>query len=156
MKTITEFLVEKLSKTKIFEMAHSRENYLRNVEGLTHQIVHNWCLIKYCNMFDEENYNRLHWSKELIAHIENLRIMKLKGSLNKLRVTQQSFIENSELDDENTIIDILEYKWFDEGLSKESMKTVAKEFTKALKTLCELIATNKSFDDVKEYVYNNI
>ena len=64
MKTILELLVESLSKTKIFEMAYSRQDYLHRIMGLNKQIVENWCLVKYCNLDDIENYNRLHWSNK--------------------------------------------------------------------------------------------
>ena len=88
MKDLKNFILETISNTWLFEMAYSRQNYLHQIMGLNKQIVENWCLVKYCNLYDEENYNRLHWSKELIAHMENLCNCQLKKGLDKLKTTE--------------------------------------------------------------------
>ena len=152
---LNESLAEWLSTTQIFEMAYSRESYLRNISGLVPQIVENWCLVKYCYMYDTENYNIMHWSKELITHMENLRVQKLKGNLNKLRITKQALIEYAELTDPYTVLDIIENKWVDENLPMHLMNDVAREFVNSVETLCKLIS-NGSNGDIRNYVYKNI
>ena len=97
--------------------------------GLNKQIVENWCLVKYCNLYDEENYNRLHWSKELIAHMENLCNCQLKKGLDKLKTTEYGFIYQAELDDEDVVYKKLYRKWKDEDLPEYARKIVAKKFT---------------------------
>lgn len=155
IEILNESLAEWLSTTQIFEMAYSRESYLRNISGLVPQIVENWCLVKYCYKYDPENYNILHWSKELIAHMENLRVQKLKGNLNKLRITKQALIEYAELTDIYTVLDIIENKWIDEDLPKDCMQDIANEFVEAVETICKLIS-NGSNGDIRNYVYKNV
>ena len=155
MRTLTEILVEVLSGTQIFEMAHSRENYIRTITNLVPQIVQNWCLVKYCNLYDEENYNRLHWSKELMAHLENLRNMKLKKGLNKTRVTKQAMIDYAELNDSNMVSDILGMKWDDENLPEDLINTISKEFVKNVDKIIDLVSAG-SYGELKNYVYNEI
>ena len=155
MRTLTEVLLDALTSTKIFEMAYSRDQFIKNASYRATQIVQNWCLIKYCNLYDEENYNRLHWSKELLSHLEDLRIQKLKGGINKLRTTRYALIDCAELNDAQMIKDVLENKWKDENLPWDIVDTLANAFVNDLNKICELIA-NKSNGDLRNYVYNEI
>ena len=155
MMDLKNYILEAISNTYLFEMAYSREKYIDRLMGLDMQILENWCLIKYCNMFDKENYNRLHWSKELIAHMSNAAECKLKKGLNKLNTTKYVFINMNEYDDVNTVDVCLERKWDDENLPDDKRQIVAIEFTKSLSKICELIA-NGSYSDIKNYVYNKI
>ena len=147
MKDLKNFILETISNTWLFEMAYSRQNYLHQIMSLNKQIVENWCLIKYCNLYDEENYNRLHWSKELIAHI--------KKGLDKLKTTEYGFIYQAELDNEDIVYKMLYRKWKDENLPEYARKIVAKKFTEELSKLCMLIA-NSSAEDIENYVYKEI
>ena len=155
IKDIKNYILEALSQTWIFEMAYSRQDYLRNISGLCYQIVENWCLIKYCNLYDEVNYNRLHWSNELIAHLENLRRCQLKSGLDKYKTTKFGFVENAELDNIDIVDDVLELKWDNEKLPNDTKRIIAKEFIDALPKLFELIS-GKSVINIKNYVYNEI
>ena len=123
--------------------------------GLNKQIVENWCLIKYCNLYDEENYNRLHWSRELITHLENLYDCKLTKGIDKLKTTQYGFFDKAELDDEDTIIKMLYRKWKDENLPNDVKPIIAKEFVKAIPYIC-IIVSSRDIEEIETYVYNKI
>lgn len=151
---IIDFLADKLSNTYIFEMAYDRRKYESKLSSIARQIVENWCLVKYCNMFDEENYNRLHWSKELSAHLKDLQMDRLKKNLNKLKVTKQVLIEYEEFDDYEQVIRKCQLKWDLEGLPDDKLKIVAKEFANNIDNICEYIC-NINFD-VKNYAYNEV
>ena len=155
MMDIKNFLLEAISNTYLFEMAYSRQDYLRNISGLCYQIVENWCLVKYCNLYDEENYNRLHWSNELITHLNNLYDCKLKKGLNKFNTTEYGLIEKAELDDIDVVEDLLYHKWRVEKLPNDTKNIIAKEFIKALPIICKLIS-GKNNEDIYNYVYNEI
>ena len=154
MRRLTEILVEALSNTKIFEMANSREKYIDLTRGLTDQIVQNWCLIKYCNMYDEENYNRLHWSKELLAHMGTLMRQKIKGGIDKIRTTKAAWIEQEEIDDPNTIELIIINKFKDENIEID-LSIISNEFVKHLDKIIYLICKGNPLD-LRKYVYEEI
>ena len=154
MRTLTEILVESLQGTHIFEMANNRENYMNDVHHLADQIVQNWCLVKYCNLYDEENYNRLHWSKELIAHLDNLRKQKLKKGINKIRATQQVLIDRDEFNDPDMVYTTIESKFDMENIETD-LNILSKEFVKDLNKIIDLIC-NKTYSDIKKYVYEEI
>lgn len=155
MKDIKNYVLEALSQTWIFEMAYSRQDYLYRIMNLNKQIVENWCLVKYCNLYDEENYNRLHWSNELISHLNNLYDCKLKKGLNKYNTTEFGLIEKAELDDIDVVKDLLYHKWRLEKLPDNTKSHIAKEFIKSLPKLCSLIS-GKNNKDIYNYVYNEI
>lgn len=155
MRSLTEIIVESLSNTKIFEMAYSREKYMDLAHSLTRQIVENWCLVKYCNMHDEENYNRLHWSKELIAHLGNLQQhRKLKGGMNPDRALKIVWLDREDLDDVNTVTTIIEMKFDIENINAD-LNELANEFVKHLNKIIYL-ASKGSYSELKKYVYEEI
>ena len=51
------------------EMSASLKSYRDRIENLRFQLVENWCLCKYCQMFDSQNLNYNHWVKELKIYI---------------------------------------------------------------------------------------
>lgn len=155
MRDLKNYIFEAISNTWLFEMAYNRQEYLYRIMGLNKQIVENWCLVKYCNLYDEENENRLHWSSELIAHLENLYDCKLKKGLNKIKTTEFGLVDKAELDDDEVVYKLLYRKWKKEGLPEETKIEVSKEFTKAIPTICKLVSGNNP-EDIENYVYNEI
>lgn len=154
MISLKDLIIEAVSTTFIFEMTYSREKYINEVHSLTDQIVQNWCLIKYCNLYDIENENRLHWSKELIAHISNLQRMKLKGGINKYRTTKYSFIERDEINNIDNVEQIIVLKFEEEHINTNLME-IATEFVNSLDAIIDIIS-NKTLQELKNYVHNQI
>ena len=137
-------------------MAYDRKSYTDKLFHLRYQLVENWCLIKYCNLYDEENYNRLHWCRELLSHMSNLQKMDLKKRVDKYRATIQELIEKAELDDEDVVYQYCLQKWDEEGLPKKYLKTISKELANNIEYICELISEPMNYEKLKNYVYNEI
>lgn len=153
MKKLIDYILEHISNTTIFEMAYDRRRYCDAIFNLHTEIVQNWCLVKYCNMFDEENYNRLHWSKELTSYLEKLQNVKLKSG-DKLRATKLELIESAELDDEEEVFKKCRTKWLDENLPLDKLNIVAKEFVNEIENICKYICDPRF--DIRNYAYNEI
>ena len=153
MKKLIDYILERISNTTIFEMAYDRRRYCDTIFNLHTEIVQNWCLVKYCNMFDEENYNRLHWSKELTSYLEKLQNVKLKSG-DKLRATELELIESAELDDEEEVFRKCRTKWLDENLPMDKLNIVAKEFVNEIENICKYICDPRF--DIRNYAYNEI
>ena len=62
---LKEYLLESLQSTYIFEMAYDRKHLKKMVDGLFAQIIENWCLVRYCTLYDPNNTTKNHWKKEL-------------------------------------------------------------------------------------------
>ena len=153
MKYLIDYILEHISATTIFEMAYDRRRYCDTVLFFCTEIIQNWCLVRYCSLFDKENYNKTHWSKELTSYLEKLQNMKLKSG-NKLRATKQEFINNAELNDEKIIFRKCKSKWLDENLPLDKLETISKEFSKEVNNICDHICDTKF--DMRDYSYNQI
>ena len=106
-------------------------------------------------MYDEENWNRLHWCKELYAALDDLWSMTLKKGLDKLKTTEYGFIYKAELDDIDEVIHLLKRKWKIENLPNDTLQPIAEEFVKALPRMCKMIS-DRHGEDIYDYVYNEI
>ena len=163
MIKLVEYIAEKLTSTRIFEIAFQRRVYMKTLFDLRLQLVENWALIRYCTLqeFNEEYHNlidvsqtRNHWEKELRAHISNLYNMKL--NVNKTRATEQELIEYSEFKNIDNIKEIIEFKFDVEGIlnddDKDIIDEIAKDFVEyGLDELIEIICKKKrSVNEIKE------
>ena len=105
-------------------------------------------------MYDEENYNRLHWSKELIAHLGTLQRQKIKGGLDKERATREVLIEREEINDIETVNLIIINKFEDEHIDI-NLTEISTEFVKQLDRIIYIITKSNPID-IRNYVYNEI
>ena len=121
MINLKHLLVEALCKTELFEMAYNRSKYQDSVIDLTNQIVENWCLIRYCSLYDKNNLNKNHWKTELRAYILKLNSMLVK--VDKKRATQEVLIKWEGLDIYTNVLRKISYKWQNEKLDIESENT---------------------------------
>lgn len=115
MNRLTEYLIEQLSKTKLFEMAFSRGNYLTQIGFIAKQIAENWCLVRYCSLYDKDNINKDHWKTELLAHCSNLSSMVV--STDKRKATEYGFLTMCEYDDPAVIRRVVQAKFKKEGFN---------------------------------------
>ena len=165
MIKLVECIIEKLSNTRLFEMAFQQRVYMKTLFNLRLQLVENWAMIRYCTLQkSNEEYNNLidvsqtrnHWEKELRAHISNLYSMKL--DVDKTRATEQELIEYSEFKNIDNIKEIIEFKFDVEGIlnddDKDIIDEIAKDFVEyGLDELIEIICKKKlSVNEIKEYL----
>lgn len=105
MKTLIEYLNENI----IVEMACDRSKFSNLVLSHLQQIIENWCLIYYCNKYDNSNLNKNHWLSEL--KIQLLTIIKQKTKhIDRRKVIIDCIINKAELDDYKSIYDLVYYK----------------------------------------------
>lgn len=156
MTRIQEYLIEKLSQTKLFEMAYDREQYVRNIDGIADQIVENWCLIRYCTIYDPTNPNKKHWKQELQSHCKKLLRSIVK--VNKLKATQYALIDMLELDDPKQIRAIIYDKFKKEKLGIENQ--VCDDFVNmGLQKIIYLVShkfTNTTQQELYRYIDEDI
>lgn len=90
MKTLTEYLVEYLSHTKLFEMAIERKKYIQLVKSLEQQIFENWCLIRYAKIYGNAHHKQYinHWKQELKTYLLKLSSVDIKGGNKSNAITQ--------------------------------------------------------------------
>lgn len=155
MKAIKEYFVERLQKTKIFEMAYSRSRYMDEVFRLRHQLIENWCLLRYSTLNGKlQEHN--HWLKELRAHILNLAKMDIK--VDKKKATTEVLIYGEEANNPKQVIWLISHKWGDEGFDIDSNLTeeVVDDFVEyGIYELIDIICKKRlSNNELNEYLNN--
>lgn len=112
------------------EMSYSLKEYQDRVEALRIQIVENWCLCKYCHVFDPENLNFQHWMTELMTYIERLKRAKIVKGMSKKKSLERVWVKMCDLNDKEMILDIIKSKFKREHFTDISkITTIAGEFS---------------------------
>lgn len=75
--------MKSLNETIITEMAVPLKDYKQRVDGLRFCLVENWCLCKWCQLYNHECENFAHWVTELKICIDNLKLLNIKKVLIK-------------------------------------------------------------------------
>ena len=125
------------------EMAIPLKMFVRDIEGLKFQIVQNWCLCKWCQMFDPKNANFNHWKKELASYLLQLQNSRLKGNISKKKQLDRYLIEYYEFNDKDVVVGAVRDKFSIEGISsKRQVNAVAYAFAKGISQLIDVISDN--------------
>ena len=133
---------------QLFEMAFDKREYQRKVDDLMDQIAQNWCLCKFCQITDPNNYNYNGWKKELRAYLYKIRRFKVKGD--KFKWTKEVIIDKAEFNDFDVVRKACEYKLDDEtdlNISEEEKQFLFNEFILILSNLIECLSGEISIQE---------
>lgn len=151
MRTLNEFILDIIENTAIFEMAKSRSDLKRDIDGLAETLFQHWCLVRYCSLYDFGNKTKEHWLKEVKLYILKIRSVRTKG-FDKTRLLKEWYITKLELTDRQQMLD----DWFDDKFLEENIKVsddeknkIIDDWTKQVNKLCEAMGGNL---DYKEYI----
>ena len=127
----------------INEMAIPLKAYKSRVDGLRFQLVQNWCLCKWCQLFNPECENFAHWIVELSACIDNLKLVEIKNGINKRRTLTRMLIRDYDYDDANMIVRIINGKFDLEGIKDIFQRArVSSSFANNIEGLIDAISIN--------------
>ena len=125
------------------EMAVPLKIYRARVDGLRFQLVENWCLCKYCQLFNPECENFAHWLKELKACINNLKFIDIKNGIDKRRTLILMLIDDYDYDKTNMIVRIINDKFDSENINNNTQRVrVASAFADGIQNLIEVISVD--------------
>ena len=131
----------------VTEMAISLDDFLIRVEGIMFQLVQNWCLCKWCQMFDPKNDLFNHWKNELSANLRFLMSPALKNRrIDKGRHFKKVLVDDYDLDDPERVYGEICDKFSKEHIldseSIDEVRSVAGEFSKSISEMAELMSSN--------------
>lgn len=146
-ETAEEFLT---NMNFLNEMSLTLKEYKRRLEFLRCQIVENWCLCKWCQLYDPKCSIFNHWSNELKAYIKSLKFLKVKAG-DKRKATEQT-IELCDLNVESMIALIIKSKFNTENIMNEKERFyVCKAFVNNIDYLVDVLTDDDYIID--EYMY---
>lgn len=158
MKSLYEYWLGLMSRMPINEMAYERKHLLDWLQYHVTLICQNWCLVRYCSVFDPQNQNKKHWSTELQALI--IEYAEMRTKLDKRKITKTGFIDQPETYDYMQILVSIEQKFEKEHIDLVRTEYVAKDMTKHLDEIVDLLSIKKlTYQDlskIKDYCYNKI
>ena len=155
MKSIKEYLLNVIQESYIFEMAYDRKEIKKRVEGLINQIIENWCLIKYCSLYDNNNTNKHHWKQELKTHLYNIYEMTLKGgnAKTKYNLISEIIYDKKEITTSSKISYIIRIKFRTENIIIHN--DICDLCIDNLNYIIELISNNEN-DDNTDKIYDYV
>ena len=129
----------------VSEMSLPIKEYERKASGLAWQLVENWCLCKYCQMFESENINYHHWSTELDACLVALNGLKLKNGMSREKTLKRVLLGYCDFDNADSVADAIMEKFDAEGISDgDAISDVASAFVEGIGKLIEVLNGSKN------------
>ena len=129
------------------------ETYKTRVDGLRFQLVENWCLCKWCQLFNPESENFAHWTSELKACIDNLKFLDIKNGIDKRRTLTRMLVNDYDYNSANMIERIVRDKFVRENINDNNQKVrVCTEFADNINGLIDAISLDAIDSD--EYIQN--
>ncbi len=151
MRTFKEFILDAIENTVIFEMAKSRSDLKRDIDGIAEPLFQHWCLVRYCALYDFGNKTKEHWIKEVRSYILKTRSVRTKG-FDKTRLLREWYITKLELNNKQQMLDEwFDYKFDEENIiiSDEEKDRIIDDWTKQVDKLCDAMGGKL---DYKEYI----
>lgn len=155
---LREFLNESVEDVlnrigKINEKSVPLRVYKARVDGLRFQLVENWCLCKWCQLFNPSCKNYSYWITELKACIDNLKFIAIQNGIDKRKTLKQMLVNDYDNDDANMIERIVRGKFVRENISDKYQKVrVCIEFADNITGLIDAISIDTIDSD--EYIHN--
>lgn len=134
-------------------MAVSLKTYRARVDDLRFQLVENWCLCKYGELFNTECENFAHWITELKACIDDLKFLDIKNGVDKRRTLIKMLVRDYDYDNANMIERIIRGRFVRENLTDNIQKVqVCTAFADNIFSLIDAISMESIDSD--EYIQN--
>lgn len=133
------------------EMAIPLKAFLAQVDGLGWQIAINWCLCKWCQMFDKENQHFNHWKEELATHLSHLNRLNLKNGIGKRKHLHKIWAVKYDFDDKATVLKVIANKFYKEHINDMAQRSVVADgFANNVNNVIDVVSNDTN--ETMEYV----
>lgn len=137
-----------LSKHRIDEMAISLKDYRDKIDAYRIRLVENWCLCKYCQLYNKNHRDFNHWKIELRQNINALKLVNIKKGADKRKSLIKMLVNDYDYDDTNMIYRIIQGKFYTEHIDDEDIKIkVSSEFSDKIDDIINAIAIDSIITD---------
>lgn len=123
-------------------MAIGLEEYIRRVDKLRLHLVENWCLCKYCELYDSCNPNFEDWAEALLYAMNDIKSLNVNDG-NKLDTLKQMLIEEYDFNDANTIHRIIVDRFHRECICNDNqIRWVSEQFAESIDDFITALGDN--------------
>jgi len=125
----------------LHEMSIPLKDFRELVGDLRFQLVQNWCLCKYCQLFDSGNLNFSHWETELKSYIMRLKGVSIKNNIDKKRSLEHILGDYYDFNDVEMVKCLIVDKFEDEHVTDERhINAVATTFVNDISELIDILS----------------
>mgnify|MGYP003293788485 CR=1 FL=1 len=139
-----------IKKAVLNEMAVPLKQYKNRVDGLRFQLVENWCLCKWCQLYNADCETFNHWKVELKACIDNLKFLDIKNGVDKRKTLIRMLVDDYDYNDTNMIERIVRGKFVKEKIDNQEKIQVCLAFADNIGDLIDAISIQAI--DTEEYL----
>ena len=127
--------------------------YKARVDRLRFLLAENWCLCKWCQLFNPESERLSRWTAELKVCIDNLKSVGIENGIDKRRTLVQMLVDDYDYNNADMIERIVRSKFARENINDNNQKIrVCAEFTDNVNRLIDAISMDGIDSD--EYIQN--
>ena len=142
--------LKRIGASIVNEMALPLKTFRQRVDGLRFQLIENWCLLKYCQLYSQNNVNIDHWGSEFLACTKHIRNFEIKGGINKQKTINKMFISDYDYNQTRKILPIIQDKFDIEKIHDNTQRAaVATEFSNSINSLitflCDTSISNTKY-----------
>ena len=113
-------------------MAISLAEYKIRVDRARLHLVENWCLCKYCELFDSHNPNFEDWAEALVYAMNDIKSLNVNDG-NKLGTLKQMLIEEDNFNDASTIHRIIADRFYRKRICNDNqIRWVSERFAESI------------------------
>lgn len=124
-------------------MAISLEEYKIRVDKGRLRMVENWCLCKYCELFDSRNPNFEDWAEALLYAMNDIKSLNVSDT-NKLDTLKQMLIEEYNFNYTSTIHRIIVDRFYREGICNDNqIRYVSEQFAESIDDFITALGDDK-------------
>lgn len=119
------------------------KDYRTRVDNLRFQLVENWCLCKWCQLFNTDCENFTYWKIELLSCINNLKLVDIKNNIDKRKILTRMLIDDYDYDKSNMITRIINDKFDSENIMNITQRAkAATAFADEIQNLIQVISVH--------------
>ena len=113
-------------------MAIVAEEYKIRVDKGRLHLVENWCLCKYCELFDSHNLNSEDWAEVLLYAMNDIKSLNVNDG-NKLDTLKQMLIKENNFNDASTIHRIIIDRFYRKRICNDNqIRWVSERFAESI------------------------
>ena len=131
-----ESTIKRISSGIVNGIAVPLKTFRQRVDGLRFQLIEDWCLLKYCQLYSPNNVNLTHWSSEFIACADYIRGSEIKRFMNKQTTINKMLVIDYDYNQSRKILPIIRDKFDLEKIHDNAKReAVALEFSNSINSL---------------------